>query len=184
MWLNHYMTVFLGRVSLHDIYHPQTGELIIASGSEINEDDWHIIENSPIEMVEIVLYLLVNRRPVYAVNVTDVTLLPENGCRREKLLVLLQRSPSVSLVHSLLSVRSTSVVQPSKAATETSIVAKFNGKVEFEEEIYHQVVKRAKQMLLSDVPEKFGLLIRKHVLCFTNGIVPYGAHIFVKEGPL
>ncbi len=43
----------LGRVSVHDIYHPQTGELILSSGEEITEDIAAKIENSPIERVEI-----------------------------------------------------------------------------------------------------------------------------------
>ena len=43
----------LGRTSVHDIYHPLNGELIIKSGDEINEDIATIIENSPIESVEI-----------------------------------------------------------------------------------------------------------------------------------
>ncbi|MDD6356744.1 MAG: DNA-directed RNA polymerase subunit beta' [Bacteroidales bacterium] len=43
----------LGRVSVHDIYHPLTGELIVASGDEINEDQAKAIQDSPIERVEI-----------------------------------------------------------------------------------------------------------------------------------
>ncbi len=43
----------LGRVSVHDIIHPTTGELIVSSGEEITEEKALIIENSPIESVEI-----------------------------------------------------------------------------------------------------------------------------------
>jgi DNA-directed RNA polymerase subunit beta' len=43
----------LGRVTLHDIYHPQTGELIIPAGSEITEDSGQVIDDSPIDAVEI-----------------------------------------------------------------------------------------------------------------------------------
>ena len=43
----------LGRVSVHDIIHPVTGELIVASGEEITEDIAKAIEDSPIESVEI-----------------------------------------------------------------------------------------------------------------------------------
>ena len=43
----------LGRVSVHDIIHPSTGELIVASGEEITEPIAQIIEDSPIESVEI-----------------------------------------------------------------------------------------------------------------------------------
>ena len=43
----------LGRVSVHDIVHPTTGELIVAGGEEITEDIAQKIEDSPIESVEI-----------------------------------------------------------------------------------------------------------------------------------
>ena len=43
----------LGRVSVHDIIHPSTGELICSAGEEITEDKVAIIEASPIESVEI-----------------------------------------------------------------------------------------------------------------------------------
>ncbi|MCD8261352.1 MAG: DNA-directed RNA polymerase subunit beta' [Bacteroides sp.] len=43
----------LGRVSVHDIIHPTTGELLVAGGEEIREDIAAKIEKSPIESVEI-----------------------------------------------------------------------------------------------------------------------------------
>ncbi|HPY83113.1 MAG TPA: DNA-directed RNA polymerase subunit beta', partial [Bacteroidales bacterium] len=43
----------LGRTCVHDVIHPNTGEIIIASGEEITEDIAKIIEESPIEQVEI-----------------------------------------------------------------------------------------------------------------------------------
>ena len=43
----------LGRVSVHDIIHPLTGEIIVKSGEEIREDAAKAIQDSPIESVEI-----------------------------------------------------------------------------------------------------------------------------------
>ena len=43
----------LGRVSVHDIYHPHTGELLVKSGDEITEEIAEAIEKSPIERVEV-----------------------------------------------------------------------------------------------------------------------------------
>ena len=43
----------LGRVSVHDIINPTTGELICSAGEEITEEKARAIEDSPIEMVEI-----------------------------------------------------------------------------------------------------------------------------------
>ena len=43
----------LGRVSVHDVIHPITGELIVAAGEEITDRIADIIADSPIEQVEI-----------------------------------------------------------------------------------------------------------------------------------
>ena len=43
----------LGRVSVHDIIHPNTGEVIVHAGEEITEPIAQAIEDSPIEKVEI-----------------------------------------------------------------------------------------------------------------------------------
>ncbi len=43
----------LGRVTLHDVYHPLTGDLILKAGEEITETLAQIIEESPLESLEI-----------------------------------------------------------------------------------------------------------------------------------
>ena len=43
----------LGRTSVHDVYHPQTGDLLVSSGDTITEPIAEQIEASPIEEVEI-----------------------------------------------------------------------------------------------------------------------------------
>ncbi|MBX2973546.1 MAG: DNA-directed RNA polymerase subunit beta', partial [Flavobacteriales bacterium] len=43
----------LGRCAVHDVYHPQTGALLVASGEQITEDVAKAIADSPIEEVEI-----------------------------------------------------------------------------------------------------------------------------------
>jgi DNA-directed RNA polymerase subunit beta' len=43
----------LGRVSLHDVYNPLNNEIIVNSGEEISEEIVKIIQNSPIEKVEV-----------------------------------------------------------------------------------------------------------------------------------
>ena len=40
-------------MALHDVFHPQTGELIAASGQELNETLAEAIDESPLESVEI-----------------------------------------------------------------------------------------------------------------------------------
>ena len=42
----------LGRVTVHDVFHPNTGELIIESGEEVTEEIASVIQASPIDEVE------------------------------------------------------------------------------------------------------------------------------------
>ena len=43
----------LGRTTLHDVYHPETGDLIVRAGEELTEEISHAIEASGIEELEI-----------------------------------------------------------------------------------------------------------------------------------
>jgi len=43
----------LGRISLHDVYHPQTDELLVEAGASIEDEIVEKITNSPIETVEV-----------------------------------------------------------------------------------------------------------------------------------
>src|SRR3546814_8176655 len=51
--VEHLYERILGRVSLHDVYDPISGDLIVAGGEEIDEDRARLIEGSAIESVEI-----------------------------------------------------------------------------------------------------------------------------------
>jgi len=42
----------LGRTAVHNVYHPQTGKLIVAAGEEFSDEIASIIEESPLETVE------------------------------------------------------------------------------------------------------------------------------------
>jgi DNA-directed RNA polymerase subunit beta' len=42
----------LGRTTVHDVYHPNTGDLIIESGEEVTEEIAKLIDESPIEEME------------------------------------------------------------------------------------------------------------------------------------
>ncbi|HPX07027.1 MAG TPA: DNA-directed RNA polymerase subunit beta', partial [Tenuifilaceae bacterium] len=43
----------IGRTTVHDVYHPLTGDLIIGAGEELTEEICNVIDESPIEQVEI-----------------------------------------------------------------------------------------------------------------------------------
>ena len=43
----------LGRTSLHDVFHPLTKELLVASGGHISDEVAHIIDDSPLDSIEV-----------------------------------------------------------------------------------------------------------------------------------
>ena len=76
----------LGRVSVHDIQHPLTGKKYCRTGEEITEAAAKIIQESPIERVEIRSVLTCESKKVFVQNVTDVTWQQEGWFKKEKLL--------------------------------------------------------------------------------------------------
>ncbi|MBK7389443.1 MAG: DNA-directed RNA polymerase subunit beta' [Bacteroidia bacterium] len=175
----------LGRVSLHDIYHPLTGELIIASGSEITEEIGDIIEKSPIEMVEIRSVLSCESKTgvcgkCYGRNLATGRMVGKG----EAVGVIAAQSigePGTQLTLRTFHVGGTA----SKAATESQMVAKFAGKVEFEELKFIPFKSESKtvDVVLGRSGEIRIVDPKTRAVLATNN-VPYGAHLFVKEGSI
>src|SRR6188768_2513792 len=123
----------LGRVSLHDIYHPLTGELLIESGKEITEDIAQQIEQSPIEMVEIRSVLTCESKhgvcgKCYGRNLATGRMV----CKGEAVGVIAAQSigePGTQLT--LRTFHVGGVAQ--KGASESELKAKFGGRLELEE---------------------------------------------------
>ena len=123
----------LGRTTVHDIYHPLTGELIVSSGDEITEEIAKIIEESPIEQVEIRSVLTCESRKgvcakCYGRNLATGRMV-QNG---EAVGVIAAQSigePGTQLTLRTFHVGGTAA----NITTESRIVAKYNGIAEIEE---------------------------------------------------
>ena len=100
----------LGRVSVHDIIHPTTGELIVKSGEEITEAKAKIIDESPIESVEIRSVLTCESKKGVCMKCYGRNLATARMVQLGEAGVSSLHRLSVSLVLSLLSVPSTPVV--------------------------------------------------------------------------
>ena len=110
--------------------------LIVASGEEITEEIAKIIEDSPIEQVEIRSVLTCESKKVFVQNVMDVTLLPAEWFRMgEAVGVIAAQSigePGTQLTLRTFHVGGTA----SNITTESSIVARYDGIAEIEELTY------------------------------------------------
>ncbi len=173
----------LGRVSLHDIYHPLTGELLVESGTEINEDVADKIEQSPIEMVEIRSVLTCESKhgvcgKCYGRNLATGRMV----CKGEAVGVIAAQSigePGTQLTLRTFHVGGTA----SKAATESQMTAKFGGRVEFEEirTISYKTESKTVDIVLGRSGEIRIVDPNTNAVLSTNN-VPYGAALYIKDG--
>ncbi|MGB0430326.1 MAG: DNA-directed RNA polymerase subunit beta', partial [Bacteroidia bacterium] len=171
----------LGRTSLHDIYNPINEELIVEAGGEVTEKVAQAIEDSPIEMVEIRSVLTCETRrgvceKCYGRNLSTGRMVK----RGESVGVIAAQSigePGTQLTLRTFHVGGVA----SQIASESQIIAKFDGKMEFEnvetvernidDETKHIVISRAGEVRILD-PET------KIVLASNN--IPYGSFLEVK----
>ena len=171
----------LGRVSVHDVIHPETGHVIVAAGEEITERVVDEIENSPIESIEI--------RSV-------LTCESKHGVCQKCYGRNLATSRMVQIGEPVGVIAAQSIGEPGTqltlrtfhaggiagdAAANASIVAKSNCRVEFEELRTVDVTEEdgtASKVVVSRLTEaRFVDENTGIVLSVVN--VPYGSHLFV-----
>jgi DNA-directed RNA polymerase subunit beta' len=174
----------LGRTSLLDIYHPTAGKLIIEAGEELTEEISQIIEDSPIEAVEIRSVLPVNPNMVYVPNVMAETWPPEGWFRKEKLLVLSLHSLLENPVRSSPCVHSTWVVphrilplhprsmQNMPVFLRSMSFGQFHLRMP-EGRNYFVVIGRSAEMRIVDKNTRMVL---------TSQNIPYGANLYYQNG--
>jgi DNA-directed RNA polymerase subunit beta' len=174
----------LGRVALHDIFHPETGELVIRDGEEINETIAKIIEDSPIESVEIRSVLTCESKhgvctKCYGRNLAS-GMLVQTG---EAVGVIAAQSigePGTQLTLRTFHVGGTA----SSIAITSKIEAKYDGVLSLDElrsveyknpdgKTYDVVVGRSAEMRIID---------KKTNIILSSSNIPYGAHLYVKNG--
>jgi len=174
----------LGRTTVHDVYHPLSGELIVESGTELIEDIARKIEDSPIEQVEIRSVLTCeSKRGVcakcYGRNLAN-GLMVQQG---EAVGVIAAQSigePGTQLTLRTFHVGGTA----SNITTESRLIARYNGVIEIEE--VRTVPK--KDIDKGDIEIVIGRLAELRIIDKKTGIsltthtIPYGSKLFVKSG--
>jgi DNA-directed RNA polymerase subunit beta' len=174
----------LGRTTVHDVYHPMTGKLIIKSGEQITEDIADLIEDSPIERVEI--------RSV-------LTCEAENGVCAKCYGRNLATGKMVQMGEAVGVISAQSIGEPGtqltlrtfhvggiagNVSTQSTVVARYDGIAEIEElrtvewqdekgEMISIVVSRLAELKIVD--KNTGIPLS------TNSL-PYGSKLFVKNG--
>lgn len=175
----------LGRVSVHDIVHPTTGEVIVRSGEEIREDEAEQIENSPIEHVEIRSVLTCESKKGVCAKCYGRNLATNSMVQRGEVVGVIA-AQSIGEPGTQLTLRTFHVGGvASNVATENSVSAKFDGILVFEElralDTDAVAGERAHRVVVSRMTE-FRILDPKTRIALFTGSVPYGAHLFYSDG--
>ena len=173
----------LGRTSVHDVFNPLTGELIIPAGEEITEDIANLIESLPIEQVEIRSVLTCESRKgvcakCYGRNLASGRMV-EKG---EVVGVIAAQSigePGTQLTLRTFHVGGTA----SSTASENSITSKYNGKLEFEElRTIERVTDEGVQEVVVSRTTEVRIVDENTGITYSQYDVPYGSILYKKDG--
>ena len=179
----------LGRTGLYDTYHPETGALIVAAGSEITEEVAREIESAGIEEMEIRSVLTCETKSgvcsrCYGRNLTNGRMVQIG----EAVGVIAAQSigePGTQLTLRTFHVGGTA----SSIAAESQIVSRFDGMVSFDELRTVTIEKadegsgepRKVELNLSRSAE-LRILDPKNKNILITFVVPYGSFVYLKEG--
>ena len=173
----------LGRVALHDVTHPQTGDLIVASGQEINEAIAEAIDESPLEGVEIRSVLTCESKRGVCANCYGRNLSSSKLVQKGEAVGVIA-AQSIGEPGTQLTLRTFhSGGKASKGLVANSTEAKYDGYLEIDElrsvdvdkdgDKYQIVIGRSAELKLHDNNTDV-------VLMTTN--VPYGSKLYYKSG--
>ena len=173
----------LGRVSVHDVIHPLTGEVIVRAGEEIREDAAKKIEDSPIESVEIRSVLTCESKKGVCAKCYGRNLATNQMVQKGEVVGVIA-AQSIGEPGTQLTLRTFHVGGiASNVATENSITSKYDGVLEIEElravdseengKKFQVVVSRLAELRIVDPTTKIVLLAHN---------IPYGSKLFFKNG--
>ena len=174
----------LGRTTVHDVYHPLSGDLIIASGEEVTEEIAQLIEDSPVEQVEIRSVLTCESSKgvcskCYGRSLANGRMVQEG----ESVGVIAAQSigePGTQLTLRTFHVGGTA----SNITSESSVTSKYDGIAEIEE--LRTVAKKDEtgkkiDMVIGRLAE-FRLVDKNTGITLTTNTIPYGSKLYIKPG--
>ena len=172
----------LGRVSVHDIIHPLTGEIIVKAGEEIVESAAKKIQDSPIERVEIRSVLTCESKHGVCAKCYGRNLATGRMVNKGEAVGVIA-AQSIGEPGTQLTLRTFHVGGiASNIATESSIVSRYDGTIEIDE------LKTIKSQESDEYQIVIGRLAEMKIIDPVTGIalstqnIPYGSKLFVENG--
>ena len=174
----------LGRVSVHDIQNPLTGELIVTSGEQITEPLAKKIQESPIERVEIRSVLTCESKKGVCAKCYGRNLATNKMVHIGEAVGVIA-AQSIGEPGTQLTLRTFHVGGiASNVAAESKIVLKYDGRLEFDELRTVDAIgedKAVHQVVVSRLAEMRVVDINTGIVLTTQNI-PYGSKLYVKDG--
>ena len=173
----------LGRTSVHDIFNPLTGELIIPAGEEITEDIANLIESLPIEQVEIRSVLTCESRKGVCAKCYGRNLASGRMVERGEVVGVIA-AQSIGEPGTQLTLRTFHVGgTASSTAAENAITSKYDGKLEFEElRTIERVTEDGVQNVVVSRTTEVRIVDENTGITYSQYDVPYGAILYKKDG--
>ncbi len=174
----------LGRYTVHDVYHPETGEVLIGASEHVTEEIAHAIEDAGIEEVEVRSVLTCETRRGVCVKCYGRNLSTNRPVQiGEAVGVIAAQSigePGTQLTLRTFHVGGTA----SNIADENDLKAKAAGKIEIEE--LRTVSKKLEDGTEVEVvigrSAEMKIIDAKTGIAAATGNIPYGSHLKVKNG--
>ena len=174
----------LGRTSVHDIFNPLTGELIIKAGEEIREATANLIDHLPIEQVEIRSVLTCESRKGVCAKCYGRNLATSRMVEKGEVVGVIA-AQSIGEPGTQLTLRTFHVGgTASSTAADSSIVAKYDGKLVFEELRTIQKVGEdgsVQEIVVSRMTE-VSIIDENTGITYSHYDVPYGSKLYFKDG--
>ncbi len=174
----------LGRTSVHDVYHPLSGELIIAAGEEFTEEISKYIEESPIDQVEIRSVLTCESKKGVCAKCYGRNLATGHMVQKgEAVGVIAAQSigePGTQLTLRTFHVGGTA----SNIAVDSSIVAHYDGVVEIEElrTVTHIDEDGTNTNIVIGRLAEIRIIDKETDIILATHNIPYGSKLYVKNG--
>ncbi|MDD2412497.1 MAG: DNA-directed RNA polymerase subunit beta' [Bacteroidales bacterium] len=174
----------LGRVALHDVYHPLTGEIIAEDGEELTEEICQIIQDSPIEEVEIRSVLTCESKMGVCAKCYGRNLATSKMVQKGEAVGVIA-AQSIGEPGTQLTLRTFHVGGvASNVSVQAAIDAKYAGILQIDElrsvpykdkagKEYNIVIGRSAEMRIIDPNTQISL---------ASSNIPYGAHLYFENG--
>jgi DNA-directed RNA polymerase subunit beta' len=174
----------LGRTTVHNVFHPLTGELIVEAGQELTEELARKIEDSPIEQVEIRSVLTCESKKGVCAKCYGRNLATGHMVQKgEATGVIAAQSigePGTQLTLRTFHVGGTA----SNIMSESRLIARYSGIIEIEElrSVPRKDAEKGNIDIVIGRLAELRIIDKKTGIALTTHTIPYGSKLYVKPG--